>query len=705
VQATAEQRLAVQHVVANILGSAATLAEATPKILDTCGKTLGWDYGGLWVMSRDNERINCIATWQAPNKNLSQYEVQSRKSVFALGYGLPGQTWLTGEPIWLPDLSKADNFPRLETATKVGLQSGFAFPLNIDRKTLGVIEFLSCELRPVDEDLLLLMGGIGSQIGQFIERKAVERELRESEERYRIVAETASDAIITFDENSTILFANPTVERLFGYQREELIGKNLSILMPEYFWQIHKNSINRYLKTGEKHILWQGLELIGLQKNGLEIPLEISFGEFIKDGRHVFTGIIRDITARKNAEREYEKLLAREQTARSNAEEANRLKDEFLATVSHELRAPLNSILGWVSLLRFKKLDKASVSKALEIIERNARIQTKLINDLLDVSRIITGKLKLNVSLVDMSSIIEAAVSSMRLAIDAKEIYLKVKTEPAAQLVYGDPDRLQQVVWNLLSNAIKFTPRCGRVEIMLSQVDSQIQLIVSDNGQGIERDFLPYLFERFRQADPSNTRVHSGMGLGLAIVRHLVELHGGTTHAESSGKGQGAKFTITLPVRTALSSIDKIPIERVTSTPAGAFERKSALVGLRILIVDPDADARELIGSALANYGAELKTADSAAQALRLFDYLQPDVLVVDLELPEMNGIYLINQVRRQLNLKGQETLAIALSSDDGTGKNEQALAAGYDFHMAKPIVLSELINVISGFVRVWAER
>src|SRR5262245_12938552 len=596
------------------------------------------------------------------------------------------------------------NFPLRQTASDVGLQSGFAFPLNLGQKTVGVIEFFSCELRPPDKDLLCLMGGIGSQIGQFIERKAVELELRASEERYRIVAETAADAIITIDESSKILFANATVERVFGYKREELIGKNLSILMPEYLRPIHKSAIYRYLKTGEKHLPWRGIEVTGLQKNGREIPLEISFGEFIKDGQHVFTGIIRDIKVRKNAERENEKLLAREQTARSNAEEANRLKDEFLATVSHELRAPLNSILGWVSLLRFKKLDKASVSKALEIIERNARIQTKLINDLLDVSRIITGKLRLNVSLVDLTSIIEAAVSSMRLAIDAKEIYLKVKAEPSAMWVYGDPDRLQQVVWNLLSNAIKFTPRRGRVEIALRRIDSQIQLMVSDNGQGIEREFLPYLFERFRQAEQSNTRIHSGMGLGLAIVRHLVELHGGTVQGESSGKGQGAQFTITLPVKTDLSSASKIPIDRVTTTVGGGIEKAALLDGLRILVVDANADSRELICVALASYGAELKTAESAAQALRLFDLLQPDVLVVDIQLPEMDGIYLINQIRR-LHIRGQETLAIALTSYDGPEKSEQALAAGYDIHMSKPIILPELINMIAGFVKAVAGK
>ncbi|MCI0663577.1 MAG: PAS domain S-box protein [Acidobacteria bacterium] len=704
-QATAEQRLAVQHVVANILGFAATMAEATPKILEACGTTLDWDYGGFWVVSRANESISCIATWQSPKKILTQFEVHSRQTVIAPGVGLTGEAWSTGEPRWLPDLSKAPNFPRLETAITLGLQSGFAFPLNLGQKTVGVIEFFSFELRPPDPDLLRLMGGIGSQIGQFIERKAVERELRESEERYRIVAESASDGIITIDENSIILFANTTVESLFGYQREELIGRNLTVLMPEYLRQQHKSSVYRYLKTAEKHLPWRGVELIGLQKNGKEIPLEISFGEFIKDGRHFFTGIIRDITARKNAERESEKLLAREQTARTNAEESNRLKDEFLATVSHELRAPLNSILGWVSLLRFKKLDKTSISKALEIIERNARIQTKLINDLLDVSRIITGKLKLNVSLVDMTSIIEAAVSTMRLAIDAKEIYLKVKTEPAAMWVYGDPDRLQQVVWNLLANAIKFTPRCGRVEITLRQIDTQIQLMVTDNGQGIEQEFLPYLFERFRQADPSNTRVHSGMGLGLAIVRHLVELHGGTAQAKSPGKGQGATFTITLPVKTDLSSAGKIPIDRVTTTPSEGFERVTTLNGLRILVVDANSDARELIGVALASYGADLKTADSGAQALKLFDYLRPDVLVVDIQLPEMNGIYLINQVRRHLNIEGRETLAIALSSFDGTETSEQALAAGYDVHMSKPVVIPELINLIARYASAWAGK
>jgi PAS domain S-box-containing protein len=693
--ATTKQRLVVQYAVANILSSATTLAECTPKILEAVGDTLNWDYGGLWISSWNNKTLACVATWQKPNVNLSQFDALSQQIVFAPGIGLPGQIWTTGQPLWLTDLTKVANFPRMQVAMAEGLRSGFGFPLSLGDKVLGVIEFFSRKPRPHDEELLQLMGGIGSQIGQFIERKAAELALRESEERYRLVAETASDAIITIDEKSTILLANPAVEKVFGYQREELLGQNLAILMPEYLRYTHQTSVQRYLETGETHIPWRRVELPGRHKSGTEIPLEISFGEFIKDDRHVFTGIIRDISDRKQVEEERERLLALEHAARTQAEKANQLKDEFLATVSHELRTPLNSILGWTSMLRAKQLDESTSVKALEIIERNAGLQNKLISDLLDVSRIITGKLKLNVRIVDLTSIIEDAVATMRMAIEAKEIDLKVNSEPTAVEFFGDPDRLQQVVWNLLSNAIKFTPNYGRVEITLTNTDSQIQLIVSDTGQGIEREFFPHMFERFRQADPSITRVHGGMGLGLAIVRHLVELHGGTVRAESPGKGHGATFTVSLPVGPVLLPPNTRPPDWVI-TGADEILDKSALDGLRILVVDDDADSRELTGVVLAQYGAHIQTADSARQALELLDQVETDVLISDIGLPEMDGYDLIRHLRGSLPNQGDEITAIALSGYAREEDREKALAAGYNAYLPKPVELTELIMVIT---------
>jgi PAS domain S-box-containing protein len=549
-----------------------------------------------------------------------------------------------------------------------------------------------------------LMGGIGSQIGQFIERKAAELALRESEERYRLVAETASDAIITIDEKSTILLANPAVEKVFGYQREELLGQNLAILMPEYLRYTHQTSVQRYLETGETHIPWRRVELPGRHKSGTEIPLEISFGEFIKDDRHGFTGIIRDISDRKQVEEERERLLALEHAARTQAEKANQLKDEFLATVSHELRTPLNSILGWTSMLRAKQLDESTSVKALEIIERNAGLQNKLISDLLDVSRIITGKLKLNVRIVDLTSIIEDAVATMRMAIEAKEIDLKVNSEPTAVEFFGDPDRLQQVVWNLLSNAIKFTPNYGRVEITLTNTDSQIQLIVSDTGQGIEREFFPHMFERFRQADPSITRVHGGMGLGLAIVRHLVELHGGTVRAESPGKGHGATFTVSLPVGPVLLPPNTRPPDWVI-TGADEILDKSALDGLRILVVDDDADSRELTGVVLAQYGAHIQTADSGRQALELLDQVETDVLISDIGLPEMDGYDLIRHLRESLPNHGDQITAIALSGYAREEDRAKALATGYNAYLPKPVALTELIMVITSLTGCTLKR
>jgi PAS domain S-box-containing protein len=385
----------------------------------------------------------------------------------------------------------------------------------------------------------------------------------------------------------------------------------------------------------------------------------------------------------------------------ADAQEANRLKDEFLATVSHELRTPLTAILGWAHLLRAGQTDEENTRHALETIERNARAQAQLIDDLLDVSRIITGKLRLDVRQIDPTAFIEAAVEALRPAAEAKAVRVLKVLDTGVVSVAGDPSRLQQVVWNLLSNAIKFTPRGGRVQVRLERVESHVEIAVTDTGAGIKAEFLPHVFERFRQADQATTRQHGGLGLGLAIVRHLVELHGGTVQAESEGEGQGATFTVRLPLVPVYHRDDLSqrvhPAARDTLPAFGCPER---LDGLRVLVVDDEADTRELLSVGLSQCGAEVTTADSARRALEAIEQNAPQILISDIGMPSEDGYELIKNVRALPPENGGRIPAIALTAYARTEDRLQALRAGYQMHVPKPVELAELVAVMMSLVQ-----
>ncbi|HUE81614.1 MAG TPA: ATP-binding protein [Pyrinomonadaceae bacterium] len=384
-----------------------------------------------------------------------------------------------------------------------------------------------------------------------------------------------------------------------------------------------------------------------------------------------------------------EQSLLREQLARAEAESANRMKDEFLATVSHELRTPLNAIIGWSHMLRRGTLDDATTSRALETIERNAKSQAQLIEDLLDVSRVITGKLRLNIGPVDLASVINAAIDSVQLAADSKGIHLEVRLDPSARHTQGDAGRLQQVVWNLLSNAIKFTPSAGHVEVRLERAGSSVQIRVSDTGPGIGADFLPFIFDRFRQADSSSTRSYGGLGLGLAIVRHLVELHGGSVHAESPGTG--AVFTIALPVGGSKERSNK-PKQQATSDVRS--DPLPSLEGLRVLVVDEDHDTLQVINVMLTAYRARVQGAASATEAIEILEWYKPDVIVSDLALPGDDAYSLMNRIRELMN--GKDLPAIALTSYVRVEDRTRALSAGFNMFVPKPVQPDELITALA---------
>ncbi|HEY1921595.1 MAG TPA: ATP-binding protein [Tepidisphaeraceae bacterium] len=393
-----------------------------------------------------------------------------------------------------------------------------------------------------------------------------------------------------------------------------------------------------------------------------------------------------------------EQLLEAERAARSDAERVSRIKDEFLATLSHELRTPLNAILGWSQIMRGAQ-DEGTIREGVAVIERNARVQTQLIEDLLDMSRIVSGKVRLEVQRVDLAAVVDAAIESVKPTADAKGVQLRKILDPLAGPVSGDPNRLQQIVWNLLTNAIKFTPRGGKVEVLLERVNSHIEITVTDTGQGIKPEFLPHVFERFMQADATTTRQSGGLGLGLAIVKHLIELHGGQVRVKSAGEGQGATFSVALPL--LVTKHEDPAREHPTAVKASSEINRSriTLEGLKVLVVEDEPDARDLIARLLTDAKAEVITAESADQGMRKLRDSSPDVLVSDIGLPRKDGYAFMREVRALADPKMGKTPAIALTAFARSEDRTRAMMAGYQVHMAKPIEPVELLATIASLV------
>lgn len=702
----AEQRLTMQYTVSRVLAEANGMGEAIPRLVEAICGTLGWDFGTLWELDERSQLLRCVELWHAPGAMYPQLTALCRSLTFARGVGLPGRVWERQGPIWVTDITSDDKFPRASAASAEGLQAAFAIPLRLGDEILGVFEFFSHAMQGPDTEVLALMTAVANQLGQFIERQRAEAALRESAARTRAIVDTAVDAIITIDEQGIIESANPAVERLFGRSRDELIGEHVKVLMPPPQPHDGDESLASYLLAGQGTAPGIGREVMGARKDGSTFPLELSVSEVRLNDRRIFTGIARDISERKQAEEQRAAALQRERQARQDAEEASRTKDEFLAVISHELRTPLTPILTWSRLLRAGKLDAAATERALDAVERAARSQAQLIEDLLDVSRITSGKLRLEVRPIELVPVVEAAVESVRPAADAKGIRLQLVLDRNAGIVSGDPERLQQVVWNLLSNAIKFTPRAGRVEVRLRRFSGHVEIVVSDTGQGINPQFLPHVFERFRQADSSTTRTYGGLGLGLAIVRHLVELHGGVVRADSPGENQGATFVVELPLATLPATVERArPVAVEAAPPMDATPR---LQELKILVVDDEPDTLEMLRTVLEQAGAEVRTAASTREALAALGTWQPDVLIADIGMPGEDGYSLIRQVRALSPERGGYIPAVALTAYARVEDRLKVLSSGFQMHVPKPVEPAELVAItatLSDWIGKGAER
>ncbi|HYX31238.1 MAG TPA: response regulator [Pyrinomonadaceae bacterium] len=402
-----------------------------------------------------------------------------------------------------------------------------------------------------------------------------------------------------------------------------------------------------------------------------------------------------EMAVRRQAEEERAKMLVREQAARADAELANRTKDEFLATLSHELRTPLTAILGWSHIVRQNKLDDPQLARALETIERNAHAQSRLIDDLLDVSRIISGKLQIDLHVVDLSTVINAAIDAVRPAAEAKQIGFEIDLGPQAFPVMGDANRLQQIFWNLFSNAVKFTPKRGQVSVRLQSRNSQVAISVTDTGVGIKPEFLPYIFDRFRQADGSTTRSQGGLGLGLAIVRHLVDLHQGSVQVESDGDQQGATFTITLPIARPARAELGMPAAQHAQSNGASKANDNILNGLRFLVVDDEPDTRELVATILKRSGGEVRCSQSAADALEAFKEWQPDLLISDLAMPNEDGFTLLQKLRKLRSKRAKQIPAVALSAYASDEDRAVSLSKGFKMHLPKPIEPNKLVSSV----------
>jgi PAS domain S-box-containing protein len=526
--------------------------------------------------------------------------------------------------------------------------------------------------------------------------EALADELAVSEARARRLQDSGVIGVVFWTRDGQVVDANDAFLDMVGYTREELVSGQVSWaeMTPREFAHLDSHAFVEMEANG----ICTPFEKVYIGKDGRRIPILIGLA-FWENSTDSGVAWIVDISARRTAEAERDSLLERERLARAQAEQANRSKDEFLAMVSHELRTPLNAMLGWARMLSAGSPDAARQKRGLEVIERNAIAQAQLIEDLLDVSRIVHGKLRLEVASIDLRAVVEAAIESVRPGFESKGIQLSATLEPDLEQIMGDAQRLQQVVWNLLSNSAKFTPKGGHVAVVLRKVGAHITLTVTDDGKGIAPHALPFVFDRFRQADASITRAFGGLGLGLSIARHLVELHGGTIDAESEGDGKGSRFTLTLK-QVALDAVPAPTLQATAlpRTPGNAVV--SELSGLRVLVVDDEPDARELTTAILSEGGATVVAAASASRALELLDEQPLDVLLSDIGMPEQDGYELIRKVRL-LASPASRIPAAALTAFVRSDERRRAMLAGFQLHISKPVEPTELTAAVACLARI----
>lgn len=697
----AEQRVSVEYVTTQTLAGSSRLEDAAPKILRSVSEILGAEHGALWVVSRTENRLRHVESWSASGLSAGDFEVASRNSPMEPGMGLPGRVWKSGAASWILDVGQDANFPRAAAAARVGLRSAFGFPILLEAEVLGVLEFFSRQKRQPDDDLLRTLSVIGSQIGQFTERKRVEEELRESRAHLQGIIDSALDAVITMNEEGEVTGWNPQAELTLGWSRKEALGRNVSRLMiPPSYREDHERGLKHFMATGEGPILGTRTEMAALHRDGHEFPVELSHSVARVGERHIFSAFLRDITDRKQRqeaiERSRDELEARvrERTAelaaaKDAAEAASLAKSQFLANVSHEIRTPMNGILGMTDLALETDLGPEQ-RDYIEAVKASGEALMEIINDILDFSKIEAKKLELESLGFNLRTCVDETMKALALPAHQKGLELACHFLPGTpEWVTGDPTRLRQVLVNLMGNSIKFTERgevVVRVETAPSVYDgAEVHFTVTDTGIGIPREKQRLIFEAFTQADGSMTRKYGGTGLGLAISNELVRMMGGRVWVESE-EGQGSTFHFT--VRLGFSQ----------NREGAALADPASLRNLRVLVVDDNASNRRILEQMLAGWGCAPVSVEGGDPALVLLQQAQEaaspfPLVLTDAQMPGMDGFTLAERIRENPQLA--LATIMMLSSAGQIGDAARCRALGVAAYLTKPVRKSDLRDAI----------
>jgi PAS domain S-box-containing protein len=671
------ERKSVLHAVTQILAESPTLAEASPRIIQSICNTLAWQIGAIWQVDREASVLRCAGVWHVGSASLPAFEGITRSRTFDKGIGLPGRVWASGEPAWIPDVVRDTNFPRAAIAGQEGLHAAFGFPIRVGNEVHGVIEFFSPLIRQPDEDLLRMMGTIGIQIGQFIDRRHGDEDIRRSEARKAAILESALDAIITIDHEGRIVEFNPAAERMFGWARGQAIGRPLvDLIIPPALKEQYRRGMNRCIATGCGPALDKRLQLAALRADGTEFPVEIAVAQIPFPGPPMFTGYVRDITERQKLEDE---LLARAEQLLA----ADHRKNEFLATLAHELRNPLAPLRSGLEVYRLGWGDPQAIEEARQMMERQLAHMVRLVDDLLDVSRISRGAIELRKERTELKSIVQQAIETSRPIIAQSGHHLAVEIPPGAIYVDADLTRMAQVFSNILNNAAKYTEPGGQIRLVIHREGDEVLVSIRDNGIGIPAQMLPNVFDMFTQVDRSLERSQGGLGIGLSIVKRLVAMHGGMVEAHSDGQGTGSAFVVRLPV-----------VLSVVTPQAGAEDEAAEAGRRRILVVDDNHDAAKTLAMLLRLKGNEAKTAHDGQEALELATSYRPDVILLDIGMPKLNGYEAARLIRQQP--WGKHIMLVALT---GWGQDEdrrKSHEAGFDMHLVKPIDPMELDRLLT---------
>jgi len=725
-----ERRLNMQFETARILTQAESLPDAAPELLRAICDGLGWDLGQLWIVDRQVSKLRWIASWQRDALNADEFVVASRNRFFSHGAGLPGRIWDSGKPEWIEEIANDRSFPRVAFAVHAQLHSAFGFPVKLGDEVSGVLEFFSAERRSTDESMLELMRGIGNQIGQFIERERAEEErsqLYEREQRARLELEATMQRMRQVQFVTEVALSHLSLDKLLAELlervRDAIDVDTVVILLLEsdntlVAWATKGLELDVKIRVpmgagfagrvaeqktpiaiddiGKADLHTPFLQERGVKSLlGVPLLLEGRVLGVIHVGRRAHrpfteddTRLLELVAFRVALAIDNARLFEEERAARREAEAASRAKDEFLTTISHELRTPLTPIIGWIHMIRNGLLPAKESAHGLEVIEKNSHSLKRLINDLLDMSAILSGKMRMEQKPVAVGAAVREAVEMVRPFASAHEVTLETTVHDSDGLVTGDRARLVQAFSNLLDNAIKFSGPGTAVKINCEQTANTITVKFEDQGHGIASDFLPLVFERFRQEDGSKTRSHGGLGLGLALVKSFVEAHHGTIKAESEGVGRGSSFTVTLPC-TEATAATAANAPQETAPPRAAAQ---------LMIIEDDEDTLEMLRATLEMHGFQVTACDSAAETLQVARNKSVDLIISDIGMPQMDGLEMIRQLRELENYKSVP--AIALTGYASAKDEKAALAAGFDAHVSKPVDPKELLDLINRFIK-----